>query len=585
MVELVADDDKLKTVGEYAKIVRRRFARFAVPVLVLFPLCIIVIFAIEPRYRSEASILIEDQKVPREFVVSTITSFAAQRIQVISRRVLTAENIRKIADKHDLYRDDATGQRMPITLMAERFRADTHLELVSADVIDPVSGRATQATIAFTLAYDHVNPSTSQNVTNELVTLFLDENLRTRTERASSTEEFLGAESDSLNRELLRQEQALSEFKAANEGALPELYQFNLSTLERLSREMSDVDLRLKELAKRRIELSAELAQINPSAPVVLPTGEAVLSDHDRLRALRSEYRRKAALYEATHPEIRQLAREIEELESVYGSSANHEELAEALKAARSRYAELQQRFDDRHGEVIAAKRVVDQLVVELADAETDELALTPDNPAYVLLDTQRKSLAFEEAALADKRTILADRLAKIEGLISRAPSVERDYQALLRDYRNTELKYQEVRAKQREAKVAENLESERKGERFVLIEPPSLPLEPASPNRPILTLVGLLLSLGVGIGAAALAESTDHAIYGDAALTRVAGRPPYAVVGYIANSEDAALASQTQRRWLMSLAAGAAVMLVFAHVFIKPLDLVWFMLLHQIGM
>ena len=53
---------------------------------------------------------------------------------------------------------------------------------LSAEVIDPRSGSAKSATIAFSLAFENESPQKAQQVANELVSLFLDENLRKRQE-------------------------------------------------------------------------------------------------------------------------------------------------------------------------------------------------------------------------------------------------------------------------------------------------------------------------------------------------------------------------------------------------------------------
>ena len=184
-------DEAEYSLQDYIAILKRR--RW--PILATFSLLAFLTLAVAvllpAKYSSQATILIEEQEVPREFVISTITSFAAQQIQVISQRVLTADNIAGIADKFGLFVDPTTNRRPPATQMAELFREAMALELVSADVIDPVSGRPQEATIAFTLAFDHKVANTAQKVTNELVTLFLDENLRNRTERVASTEAFL----------------------------------------------------------------------------------------------------------------------------------------------------------------------------------------------------------------------------------------------------------------------------------------------------------------------------------------------------------------------------------------------------------
>ena len=73
----------------------------------------------------------------------------------------------------------------------------------------------------------------------------------------------------------------------------------------------------------------------------------------------------------------------------------------------------------------------------------------------------------------------------------------------MARDLESAQIKYQEILSKQTEAQVSQNLETERKGERFTMIEPPQPPEKPMSPNRMlILAIVALLLALALGVGA-----------------------------------------------------------------------------------
>lgn len=569
-------------------IVKRRRLFLIVPSLIVALLALGITFALPAVYTSEATILIEEQEVPREFVTSTITSFAAQQIQVISQRVLTADSIARIADKFGLYTDPETGTRPPGTQIAEAFRGSMTLDLVSADVIDPRSGQARKATIAFTLAFDHGDPSTAQKVTNELVTLFLDENLRTRTERAANTEAFLAAEAGGLRSELTEIEQRLADFKQANQGALPELYQFNLSTLERTASEINTIDARLNELARRKLELSAELAQLSPWAPVVSSSGNQVMSEQERLKALRAEYRQKAAVYKPSHPDIQRLQREIEQLEAQTGASATREELERALAERERELQDLRQRFQPDSVQVRAAERVVADLLERLSEtgpSESEDAAPAADNPAYILLDTQRKAAVAEESALKAKRQRLQAKIENLENLISRAPSVEKNYQALLRDYESAQRKYQEIRAKQREAELAENMEQDRKGERFVMVEPPNLPREPSSPNRQAFALIGLVMAMGAGAGGVMLSETLDPALHGDRQLTRLTGEPPFAVVSYIDNSDDLASRHVWRKRAVFAGVGLAVLAVVFFHIFIKPLDVAWFILMNRLGL
>ncbi|MBV1906463.1 MAG: lipopolysaccharide biosynthesis protein, partial [Pseudomonadales bacterium] len=216
-------EEDTKSLADLIKIVKRRLPSLVIPTIAIAFIAMLVAFLLPATYRSTATILIEEQEIPREFVTSTITSYAAQQIQVINQRILTVENINRIADKYNLYRLD-DGSKLPSTEIAIEFRKDMTLDLVSANVIDPRSGRPTEATIAFTLSYESPNPNSAQRVANELVTLFLDENLRNRTDKAASTAAFLEAEATSLNNELLDLEVKLANFKEDNEGSLPELY-------------------------------------------------------------------------------------------------------------------------------------------------------------------------------------------------------------------------------------------------------------------------------------------------------------------------------------------------------------------------
>ncbi len=578
--------DNQKTLQDYLAVLKRRWLQILLPAVVLFLLAAVVAFMLPATYRSTATILIEEQEIPRDLVRSTITSYAAQQVQVISRRIMTVENVSQIAEKYDLYKPK-DGSKLPSTEVVKLFGANMAMDLISADVIDPRSGRPTEATIAFTLSFKHGNPSTSQKVTNELVTFYLNENLRTRSNKAQSTAQFLTAEADSLNAELVAIEEALATFKQTHEGALPELYQYNLSVVDRTDRELSDISLRLNELKKIRIELAAERAQINPAAPLRLRTGEVVLDDPERLKVLQSEYRNKSSLYKDNHPDLLRLKRELDDLRATVGGGLDSTQLAKELALKRNELSVLNSRYKAGNPAISKAEREVRLLEQDLRAAQASQAPApsVSDNPAYVYVDTQIKSADAEIRALGIKRNELQQKIQKFDALILKAPQVEKEYQALLRDYNSAQLKFQEIKAKQREASLAENLEQERKGERFTLVEPPSLPLKPVSPNRPAIVLLGFILAGAVGLGSGLLAEALDPSIKGEKALAAALGNPVLAVVPYLENNAD----KQAKRRKLILLLLGVLLLgsaaVGFVHLYIKPLDVLWFVLLQRAGM
>jgi protein tyrosine kinase modulator len=579
-------EEPSKTLRDYLIILKRHRKRIVISTGTVVMLTVFFALSLPASYRSTATILIEEQEIPRDLVRSTISGYAAQQIQVITKRVMTLDNIQRIVEKFGLYAQGDTKLRRPRTEIAEQFVRNVNLDLVSADVIDPRSGRPSEATIAFTLSVDDRDPLAAQQVATELVDLYLNENRRAREVKASGAADFLAAEAATLNAELEQRESEIAKFKEVSEGALPELYQFNLSIVERTERELSDVSLRIQELNKRKIQLSAELTQLSPSAPVVLASGQVVLSDVDRLRALTSQYRKKTAIYRDSHPDIKRLLREIKTLQSDLGVVESRLAIQQQLQTQREELVSLQRRYAVGHPKVLNAELVVKQLektlnrAIPLMGAEQ-----VPDNPSYVLLDTQLKATAAEIESLNIKKNILRKKLSQYEALIKKAPGVEKDYQALMRDYKTAGLKFQEIKAKLREAEMAKNLEHERKGERFVVLEPPALPLTPFSPNRLGIILMGFILAITSGVVYVALLEAMDHSIRGSKALTKVMGEPPYVVIPYLDNSMDSR--QQSHQRTLTAYTVGSVLMscVIYTHFYFKPLSVLWFDVLQKAGL
>lgn len=579
-------EDQGKTLGEYANIFKRRKRPMIILAVIIFGIALLTALLWPPTYQSSATILIEEQQIPRDLVASTVTSYAAQQIEVIKARTMTMQNIMGLVNQHGLYDEDELSAMARSEVVAE-FIEDVSLDVLSAGVIDPLTGRPTEATIAFTLSYKHSSPNKAQKVASELVTLFLNENLRDRTEKSSSTSSFLKEEAESLSLKLAQLETELAEFKLSNEGSLPELYQYNLQVIERTEREMLDVSLRLKELQKRQLQIEAELVQLSPYAATVMPDGRSVLSDYDRLKAIKSDYRQKVAVYNEQHPDVIRLKREISVLEDVLGVTLSPEEYEQQLRMESDRLSLLMDKYTEDHPKVIAQKRVLDKLAEEGSpeNSTTNIKKDNPDNPAYVLMDTQLKSTVVEIQVLKENQLELEKKLKKYEDNILKAPMVEKNYIAMQRDYQNASLKYQEIKAKEMAAELGQNLEQGRKGERFTLIDPPALPEEPVSPNRPAIIFLGLILSIGISVGFVVILEAMTPVIRGRTQLAQLAGAQPLVVVPYLTIDEEISATTNNKYKWIVAVVVGVIVALLLVHFLVKPLDVTWFLILRKLGM
>ena len=117
------------------------------------------------------------------------------------------------------------------------------------------------------------------------------------------------------------------------------------------------------------------------------------------------------------------------------------------------------------------------------------------DNPVYIQVKGQLDSVAVRAGQCRSKNAMdCMPSLTEYEKRMAHSPEVERQYRTMARDLESAQFKYQEILSKQTEAQVSANLETERKGERFTLIEPPQPPEKPIKPNRIIILIVGVFI-------------------------------------------------------------------------------------------
>src|SRR6202012_792457 len=133
-------------------------------------LTVVLAITLPPHYRSAGTVLIEQQEMPQELVRSTVSSYADQRIQVISKRVMTTETLLNIIRRYDLYPKERAKDTREALL--GKIRKDIGLKMISADVIDPRSGHPTSATIAFEVSFTSRSAELAAKVANELTTLY-----------------------------------------------------------------------------------------------------------------------------------------------------------------------------------------------------------------------------------------------------------------------------------------------------------------------------------------------------------------------------------------------------------------------------
>jgi uncharacterized protein involved in exopolysaccharide biosynthesis len=539
-----------------------------------------------PTYRSTATILIEQQEIPQDLVRSVITTYADQRVQVISQRVMTSQNLLALIDRYKLYPD--IRDREPREKLLETMREDINMRMISAGVIDPRSGQPTRATIAFSVSYDSRSPDLALKVTNDLSSLYLNENLSSRSERSKQTAAFFSEESARQQARIAELDQRLAQFKENHQNELPELEAQNIQTADRTELELRAVQDKISSLESQRVLLEAQLAQISPNSQVFSDNGQRVFGAEDQLKALKARLAGLKGRYGPDHPDVISTEREIEGLQQEVNSEDGTPDRLRQLSAARTELAAALEKYSADHPDVVRLRREVDSL--EKA-ASTEDQASNPriarthaDNPVYIQVKGEIDSVNLERENAIKERDELQRKLSSYDKRMAQSPEVERAYREIVRDLEAAQFKYGEILGKQSEAQIAVNLETEQKGEKFTMIEPPQPPEKPVSPNRIAILVVGLILSLALGAAAVVGREAFDASVRGPKDIRDLLQVPALASIPVIATAAEI---ERRRRIARYSWGGGVAALVLIAltlHFFFMPLDILWLVLVRRFG-
>jgi polysaccharide biosynthesis transport protein len=425
-------------------------------------------YLIPPKYRSETVILIEQQQVPEHYVQANVAVDLQQRLQSMSEQILSRTRLLMVIDKLRLYGRERAN--LDPDSLVQRMRKDISIDLVRASGRNDVS--------AFKVSYSASSALLAQQVTGELTSAFIEENLRTRERMSVSTTEFLESQLSQARTALGEQEEKLRKFKSEYLGQLPEQVQGNIQILSGLQARLQASRDALNSAEQQRLYLESLLGQYRATAVRSDSSGNLVpANDVDsRLEQQKAQLAELSAKYTPQHPDIVMLKEKIAATEKL-------KEEADKAKAA----------------------------------AKTDESATpkaTPLNPTTAQFESQLKANQLEIANRKKEIHDLEGQMEQYQARLNVAPVREQQLAAITRDHEQSKQYYESLLAKKLQSEMATNLERRQQGEQFRMIDPPSLPARPYFPNRLVLSLAGCAVGLAVGVGLVVLLERMEPTVY-----------------------------------------------------------------------
>lgn len=513
-----------RSLSEYISTFRRRKLFVVITAVGVVTVALGCAWLLPPTFRSTATILIEKPEVPSNLVQSTVTQNDDDELRSIQARVMTTQNLMGVIDKLSLFHSERS--TVPATILANRLRGSTGLSLVSSQA---TNGNGSPTAIAFTLTFDARYPALAQEVDNEIVTLYLSENARSRQLQAQGTVGFLAGEGQQLADQVKKLAAELADFKTKNAGMLPEEFQVNLQLLDRAEQQQSQLMSAIESSRERQVSLQSQLSGIDPNTPIAMPNGQPILSGE----SLRLQYLALSAKFGENHPAVVAARHQMEAMGVDPSALVSRAALEQQRATLKKQLDAAKKKLGESNPQIQNLTRELDAVTAQIASLpkSTSERRVGATNPIYIQLQAQLAAETTNMQALTSQETDMQKRIDDLSAQVAKSPSVERDYDDLKRTYDNAVAQYQDVASKQMDAQLAESLESERKGEKFSVIEPPDLPISPVAPNRKLIAMAGVFFAALLSLGGAIVLDKVSGRIYGARRLAKTFGYRPIIVV------------------------------------------------------
>jgi succinoglycan biosynthesis transport protein ExoP len=553
-----------KTFSDYLDLVKRRKVYIGVTWLVLTLTALIVAFNLPKIYRSTATLLIE-APVPAKVIDSSISQYGEEQIESIYQRALSTRNILAIIESSGIYddiKDSFTRHEL-----AEFFRESTDVELRTSAIAPKTQSQ--MAEIAFDVSFNHNDPVKAQEIASKLAALFIEQNDKARTLRATKATDFLTEEADKLNRELQEIDGKIAKYKEEHPFSLPEQVEGNQAAIDRAESELRDTESHIRATKERIAFLSAELAiaQKDPSLSLDDKTPR-------NKEALLAQYLRLSSIYSANHPSLVRLKREIKALDPSFDGQSSRESVQKQLLAAKRELEFLQETYAGAHPDIGRRKNQIRKLEQQLKTMPAplqgeSNMHSFRSSPAYLNIEAQYKSSQSELESLTQKREYLKTKIENLHDILLRAPQIEMVYTDMIRERDNIIKKYNQLKEKRLDAKLAQTLEEQQQGQTLTLIEQPAVPRNPEKAIRTKVMFGGLFMGLIGGLGMAFLVEFMEPGLWGGRAIESITGLMPLVVVPYIDSPGELEEKRFKQRRMRTMVVWAACAFLSLAAVLI----------------
>ena len=320
-----------------------------------------------------------------------------------------------------------------------------------------------KANKVFEISYRSEDPETAARVTNAAMQRYHEGVLKTEREQMEATVAFLERKVKEYETNLAASSEALAQFIAANMQAWSGSELSDLAQLKTILDDLRDTELKLSDAETAKKELEKKIAVVPPTVEVTL------VKDNPRLLDLR-EKRESAAL----------------------------------------KLANLKTLFTDLHPKVIEVSKEIETLdsLINATEKTTIEVKHEP-NPLFLKLRDKLDDADVGMVSAKGERTRLLARKKEYEKRAQNVPGLQKQMKKFEREdeLNQEQLKY--YTGQLREAKI-ELERGKEQGTRFRILDYARKSSASATSNRLKISLLGLIVGSGLGLGLAVLKDQMD---------------------------------------------------------------------------
>ena len=469
------------TIEDYAGILKRRFWLILASGVLFLGVGIGLTYLLPAQYVSQTLVLIEQQKVPEDYVKPVVNEDLGQRLSSMKEQILSRSRVEPIIERFNLFA--GTTKTM-----------DDRVDLTrKAITVAPIRSEQSHGGMpGFFISFKAQDAHIAQQVCGEITSLFVSENLSAREQSAVGTTDFLKQQLADSKRNLDEQDAKLAAFQRKYLGKLPEQASSNASTLQALTTQLDAATQALNRIQQSVTFLEAMISQQSQDAQGTEPaTGVTVDERRKELKSLVAQRQELQALYTPDHPDIVAISRKIADLQK---------EIARAP--------------------------------MEPASGATREK--TTDSPQLQQLKAQLRAAQQSMVDGKQEQSRIEQQVRAYEARIESSPMVEQEYKQITRDHETALQFYNILLTKMNESSMATALEHRQQGEQFRVMDAPNLPDAPTFPNRFVFAGGGLAAGLFLGLLLAALLEYRDTTLRNERDIWAFTKLPTLAIISEI---------------------------------------------------